>query len=66
MSDTSVAAVELDPVRIDSVFSLHELESIWTELSGQITPFVYVLCINGPLFRLLDAGAKRFIAMKFM
>lgn len=61
-----VAASSLSPVTLESQWTQDQLEAIWKQLETQITPFFYVLNIEGPLFRMLDGGAKSFIALKFM
>ncbi|KAG6061491.1 hypothetical protein E4U17_001287 [Claviceps sp. LM77 group G4] len=41
-------------------------EAIWSQLQMQLNPFVEVLCLDGSLYRMLDTGAKTFIATRFM
>lgn len=50
----------------DTNYSQEQLNGIWDQLKTQVSPFVYVLCIEGNLYRMLDAGAKKFIAHQFM
>lgn len=61
-----VASASLSPIELVSQWTLDQLEAVWAQLQTQITPFFYVLNIDGPLFRMLDDGAKRFIALQFM
>ncbi|KAH7019680.1 MAT1-2-1 like protein [Ilyonectria destructans] len=49
-----------------SQYSQDQLNAVWDQLKTQVSPFVYVLCIEGNLYRMLDAGAKQFIARQFM
>ncbi|KAH7157855.1 MAT1-2-1 like protein [Dactylonectria estremocensis] len=49
-----------------SNYTQDQLDTIWDQLHAQISPFVYVLSIEGPLYRVLDDGAKQFIAKQFM
>ncbi|KAH7175954.1 mating type 2 HMG1/2 protein [Dactylonectria macrodidyma] len=51
---------------VASNYTQDQLDAIWDQLKAQVSPFVYVLCIEGPLYRVLDDGAKQFIAKQFM
>ncbi|KAF7563890.1 hypothetical protein G7046_g228 [Stylonectria norvegica] len=43
-----------------------QLQTIWSQLETQMTPFTSVLALDGALYRMLDVAAKRFFAVRFM
>ncbi|KAG5984739.1 hypothetical protein E4U55_003383 [Claviceps digitariae] len=49
-----------------SQWSSDQLRAIWSQLQVQVNPFVQVLCVDGSLYRMLDTGAKTFIAQNFI
>jgi hypothetical protein len=49
-----------------SQWNLNQLQAVWSQLQTQVNPFAQVLCLDGSLYRLLDTGAKDFIAHNFM
>nr|QDH06241.1 mating type 2 HMG1/2 protein [Epichloe sylvatica] len=49
-----------------SQWNADQLRAIWSQLQLQVNPFVQVLCLDGNLYRMLDTGAKNFIAQNFI
>nr|QDH06198.1 mating type 2 HMG1/2 protein [Epichloe canadensis] len=49
-----------------SQWNADQLRAIWSQLQLQVNPFVQVLCLDGNLYRMLDTGAKTFIAQNFI
>nr|AVA32108.1 mtBA-1 [Epichloe hybrida] len=49
-----------------SQWNADQLRTIWSQLQLQVNPFVQVLCLDGNLYRMLDTGAKNFIAQNFI
>nr|QKY89078.1 mating type protein 1-2-1 [Calonectria hongkongensis] len=51
---------------VTSLYNAEQLDAIWDQLSVQVHPFGYVVCLEGDFYRQLDDGAKNFIALRFM
>nr|AKE48510.1 MAT1-2-1 [Ustilaginoidea virens]AKE48513.1 MAT1-2-1 [Ustilaginoidea virens] len=49
-----------------SQWSPDQLRTLWNQLQAQVNPFAQVLCLDGNLYRMLDNGAKAFIAQNFI
>ncbi|KAK7428970.1 hypothetical protein QQZ08_004482 [Neonectria magnoliae] len=50
----------------DSCYPDDQLQVFWDRISAGLNPFVYVLPIAGVTYRMLDEGAKLYMARKFM
>ncbi|KAK7398311.1 hypothetical protein QQX98_012312 [Neonectria punicea] len=50
----------------DSQYPVEQLQVFWERMKADLNPFIYVLPIDGLTYRMLDDGAKEYIANKFM